>query len=203
MNDPRWDRPDGRRRLARLQRTDHLTGAPRLEHIEHELRSDAARVRHRLWGHVRLLRQLGQLAERPLLARSQIAQGQFVLIFSCDPSPALVQHCQFSTRSVTFFASLMYLAHLPPTFCRSFRDRLPTRWAGLLWCSLLLVAGCATRSSLHQPGSHPFNFGQDTFAYSNGLVWRYDFNPVTGQTVHRRESPGTPYTHHCFVVARS
>lgn len=71
--------------------------------------------------------------------------------------------------------------------------------AGVYLLKLLLVAGCSS------PGTHdrPFVFHQDTFSYANELVWRYDFDPVTGKTTHAREIPKPDYTHHCFVVARA
>jgi hypothetical protein len=69
--------------------------------------------------------------------------------------------------------------------------------------SLLLSALlCACASSKPFAGSRPFNFDQDTFAYSNELVWEYHFND-NGKWVHERREPDPDYTHHCFVVARS
>ena len=79
-----------------------------------------------------------------------------------------------------------------------------TRGAALLSAAVLLLTGCSTPTASHEPEPHRFIFGQDSFAYPNGLVWRYDFDPETGRTTHQRdESPASGYTHHCFVVARS
>ena len=73
-----------------------------------------------------------------------------------------------------------------------------------LWLLLLVLAlasGCA--SSSDHSFSRPFQFGQDTFAYANELVWEYEFNDTTGETTHRKRVPPPTYTHHCFVVARA
>jgi hypothetical protein len=74
---------------------------------------------------------------------------------------------------------------------------------GWLWLPvlLLLLAGCA--SPQRPIGQRSFVFHQDTFAYANELVWRYDFDPVSGKTTHIRQSPKPDYTHHCFVVTRA
>ena len=65
---------------------------------------------------------------------------------------------------------------------------------------LLLLSGCA---SPQRARDRAFAFHQDTFAYANELVWRYDFDPATGKTSHVRENPKPDYTLHCFVVTRA
>src|SRR3954447_23828747 len=89
----------------------------------------------------------------------------------------------------------MYLAQLLIPMARSKR-------AALSLCTALLLAGCASGPSLARV-SRPFQFGQDTFAYSNALVWSYEFNTAGGRTSHHRVEPKPAYTHHCFVVARA
>jgi len=73
-------------------------------------------------------------------------------------------------------------------------------WVALIAGLLLLTACSATRE---RAANHPFHFGQDTFAYSNALIWHYDFDPATGKTTHRKQTPPADYKLHCFVVARS
>lgn len=67
----------------------------------------------------------------------------------------------------------------------------------------MLAGGCAT--SRREPGtfSRPFEFGRDTFAYSNELFWVYQVDSATGKTRHDWREPGPDYAQHCFVVARS
>jgi len=69
--------------------------------------------------------------------------------------------------------------------------------------TLLVVAGCSSPRINRSTEHRPFVFRHDSFAYANELVWRYDFDPVTGATKHVRQSPKRDYTHHCFVVARA
>jgi hypothetical protein len=95
----------------------------------------------------------------------------------------------------------MYLASLPATIRPSERT-VRFRGSAILLCTLLLFTGCSTPLS-RQRASRSFTFGRDTFAFSNGLVWHYDFDPVSGRTTHSRESPRPDYTHHCFVVSRT
>lgn len=48
-----------------------------------------------------------------------------------------------------------------------------------------------------------FQFGRDTFAFANELVWEYRFDSEDGPpTVSRRHPPPT-YSHRCFVLVRS
>jgi hypothetical protein len=73
----------------------------------------------------------------------------------------------------------------------------------LLGFILLLAVGCATAH--REPGtfSRPFEFGHDTFAYSNELFWVYDVHPETGKTFHHWREPSPDYAQHCYVVSRS
>jgi hypothetical protein len=66
---------------------------------------------------------------------------------------------------------------------------------------VLLLNACA--SPCVQRYERAFNFTQDTFSYSNELVWQYQFDDASGKTSHRSKYPPPDYTHHCFVVARS
>src|SRR5579859_3330539 len=53
------------------------------------------------------------------------------------------------------------------------------------------------------PSLRTFDFERDTFAYHHQLVWKYDFDPVTGaMSVRKSESPPT-YYHRCFVMIRA
>jgi hypothetical protein len=48
-----------------------------------------------------------------------------------------------------------------------------------------------------------FQFERDTFAYPHELVWKYNFDPVTGaMTVSNSDLPPT-YYHRCFVMVRA
>src|SRR5947207_2832111 len=76
---------------------------------------------------------------------------------------------------------------------RSFRSLM------LLFIALFLLAGCASPQPQSRAEGHHFAFGQDSFAYANELVWRYDFDPVTGKMTHVPQQPKPEYTHHCFV----
>jgi len=67
---------------------------------------------------------------------------------------------------------------------------------------VILLSGCAGT----RPGAtftkRPFNFQTDTFAFSNELVWEYQYDEHGKWTSHPRQPP-PDYSHHCFVVARS
>ncbi|MDQ6631722.1 MAG: hypothetical protein M3Y82_08170 [Verrucomicrobiota bacterium] len=65
----------------------------------------------------------------------------------------------------------------------------------------LLGTSCAT-AQITPARSGPFSFAQDTFAFSNELVWEYFFDE-NGKWANKRREPKPDYTHHCFVVARS
>lgn len=67
----------------------------------------------------------------------------------------------------------------------------------------LLLIGCSTTAPIQRGAPRKFSFPHDSFAYSNQLVWRYDFDPLTGTTTHHREVPAPTYSHHCFVMARA
>jgi hypothetical protein len=73
-------------------------------------------------------------------------------------------------------------------------------WAIL---AVMVCAGCCSTSQTKVPGERPFVFRQDSFSFSNELVWVYRFNPVTGKYTHEDREPPPTYSHHCFVVARS
>ena len=74
------------------------------------------------------------------------------------------------------------------------------------WLLLLVVAsalsGCATSRGLNS-SARQFEFGRDTFAYANELVWEYSVDPLTGQTTAHHRDPRPDYTLHCFVLART
>ena len=48
-----------------------------------------------------------------------------------------------------------------------------------------------------------FDFGRDTFAFSNELVWEYHFDPASGQTRAVRRRPPPRYALRCFVLVRA
>jgi hypothetical protein len=75
------------------------------------------------------------------------------------------------------------------------------RWLFVfLWASL---AGCSTlRDSTADP-SRPFEFHQDTFAYTNETVWEYVLDQETGRMHSQRRRSAPSYSHHCFAVARA
>jgi len=81
--------------------------------------------------------------------------------------------------------------------CRWFRA------GGPLFSCLILLTACSGPRTVERYPHRPFVFGQDTFCYSNALLWHYEFDPVTDKTSHSPEKPRPDYTHHCFVVARS
>ena len=75
--------------------------------------------------------------------------------------------------------------------------------SGLLWTLLLLLAvlsGCATAPTT--AGRRVFDFDTDTFAYTNELVWAYEYD-ANGKWTTRQREPKPTYAQHCFVVARS
>lgn len=48
-----------------------------------------------------------------------------------------------------------------------------------------------------------FEFGRDSFAFANELIWEYRFNAATGRTTFSRREPKPDYAHRCFVLARA
>ncbi len=85
------------------------------------------------------------------------------------------------------------------------RPRCCAGWATTGWLLLLLIAvgsGCASADPTPGNSSRHFQFGKDTFAYANELVWDYGFDSSGRWTAHKR-SPKPSYTLHCLVVARS
>lgn len=48
-----------------------------------------------------------------------------------------------------------------------------------------------------------FEFGRDTFAYPHELVWKYNFDPVTGAMSVCKAEPPPTYYHRCFVLVRA
>jgi len=50
---------------------------------------------------------------------------------------------------------------------------------------------------------HRFRFDRDTFAFPHGLVWKYQFDPVTGAMTTFQADPPPAYYHRCFVMVRA
>ncbi|HTV39303.1 MAG TPA: hypothetical protein VMF08_01900 [Candidatus Sulfotelmatobacter sp.] len=48
-----------------------------------------------------------------------------------------------------------------------------------------------------------FEFERDTFAYPHELVWKYNFDPVTGAMSVCKADPPPAYYHRCFVLVRA
>lgn len=48
-----------------------------------------------------------------------------------------------------------------------------------------------------------FQFERDTFAYPHELVWKYNFDPVTGAMSVCNSDPPPSYYHRCFVMVRA
>ena len=48
-----------------------------------------------------------------------------------------------------------------------------------------------------------FDFGRDTFAFPNELLWEYHFDAATGQSRAVRRRPPPPYALRCFVLVRA
>ena len=51
--------------------------------------------------------------------------------------------------------------------------------------------------------NRPFRFERDTFAFPHELVWRYQFDPVTGAMTTFQADPPPTYYHRCFVLVRT
>lgn len=50
---------------------------------------------------------------------------------------------------------------------------------------------------------HRFEFGRDSFAFANELVWEYLPDAATGKTVAVPRRPKPEYSHRCFVLVRA
>src|SRR4051812_46112875 len=204
MNHARWNRRNSGKRLAYLYGTNDVTRSPSLQHIENELDRYTGGKRNRSCGQIRLIGEFGQLSESPGLPGGKVAQSNFPFKFVRDAAPALVQHCQFTTRFLISAASLMCSISLQwqPSAALSRSSRLMVRrtWPLLL---LIFAIGCASPQTTARAPLRPFVFGEDTFAFANELLWHYEFDPISGKTKHSPERPRPDYTHHCFVVARS
>jgi len=48
-----------------------------------------------------------------------------------------------------------------------------------------------------------FQFERDTFAFPHELVWKYEFDPVSGAMTTRQADPPPTYYHRCFVLVRA
>ncbi len=48
-----------------------------------------------------------------------------------------------------------------------------------------------------------FEFGRDTFAFANELVWEYQPDGTTGKMNYRPREPKPDYAHRCFVLTRA
>ncbi len=66
--------------------------------------------------------------------------------------------------------------------------------------ALAFLTGCAAPRRI--AGERPFQFGIDTFAYANELLWDYAFD-AEGRWKGTARQPRPHYTHRCFVVVRS
>lgn len=53
-----------------------------------------------------------------------------------------------------------------------------------------------------RPPRH-FDFGRDSFAFANELIWEYRFDAASGRTTFLRREPRPDYAHRCFVLARA
>jgi hypothetical protein len=70
----------------------------------------------------------------------------------------------------------------------------------LVLATMLFAAGCATPKRTHQPRA--FEFGRDTFAYTNELQSDYFFSDE-GKWTSRPRKPAPDYTLHCFPMVRA
>jgi hypothetical protein len=66
---------------------------------------------------------------------------------------------------------------------------------------LIVLCGCATQQRGHDPARR-FDFGKDTFAFANELVWIYEYD-ANGKWTTRSRDPKPTYWQHCFVLARA
>jgi len=73
------------------------------------------------------------------------------------------------------------------------------------WIPLLLalaLVGCADFGFARGGYERRFSFGEDSFAFANELVWRYDADE-RGEWRAEARTPAPTYTHRCFVLART
>ncbi|HUC83900.1 MAG TPA: hypothetical protein VL970_01810 [Candidatus Acidoferrales bacterium] len=54
-----------------------------------------------------------------------------------------------------------------------------------------------------QTPARRFQFERDTFAFHHELVWKYQFDPVTGAMTTCKADPAPTYYHRCFVLVRA
>lgn len=94
---------------------------------------------------------------------------------------------------------LALIRALPRTGVSALR-RMPVTALGM--AAVLLLAGCASDPKVSDPARRAFDFDQDTFSYSNELIWEYHYDENGKWVSHSRE-PKPKYSHHCFVVARA
>src|SRR4051812_4719092 len=82
----------------------------------------------------------------------------------------------------------------------SSRRRLHSLWL-ILALPFLILCGCCTVHPTNAPARH-FEFGRDTFSFTNGLIWVYEYDAKGHWTTHSR-TPRPDYWQHCFVMARA
>ena len=68
---------------------------------------------------------------------------------------------------------------------------------------LALGLGCAMRKGPSDPGSPPFRFPADTFAFANETIWEYDIDAVTRHVSWRRREPEPPFALRCGTMVRA
>ena len=82
-------------------------------------------------------------------------------------------------------------------------ERRPCLQAALLLALVLgFGSGCASLAR-RQPSDRQFVFGRDSLAYTNELLWVYEFDAATGKTTTRPTVPKPEYRHYCFVMAHA
>ena len=75
------------------------------------------------------------------------------------------------------------------------------RLALILLLPVLSLCGCCTVRRAQEPPRH-FEFGKDTFSFTNGLIWVYEYDANGHWTTHNR-IPRPEYWQHCFVMAKA
>ena len=76
-----------------------------------------------------------------------------------------------------------------------------TATLALLFLTLLL-SGCCSTAQREKVSARPFDFQRDTFSFTNGLIWVYEYDANGKWTTHTR-TPRPDYWQHCFVLARA